>query len=72
VLRRNPLIILFCCIFGTTKGNLMQTSGIEYVAPTIEDHGDLAELTAGNATGEYTDKAFPTHTLQKDLTFSGP
>lgn len=45
---------------------------IEYDTPRIEDHGDLAELTAGNATGTETDKAFPAHTPFRDLTFSGP
>jgi len=45
---------------------------VEYEAPRIEDHGDLAELTAGNSTGEFTDKAFPVHTPKQDITFSGP
>lgn len=48
---------------------------IEYEIPRIEDHGDLEELTAGNQTGEYTDKEFPVNTPKKDLTFheiSGP
>lgn len=50
----------------------MQKVRIEYEAPRIEDRGDLAELTAGSSEGEFTDKAFPTHTPQRDLTFSGP
>lgn len=50
----------------------MEKDRIEYEAPRIEDHGDLAELTAGNASGEFTDKLFPVHTPKKDITFSGP
>ncbi len=43
-----------------------------YESPRIEDHGDLAELTAGSHEGESTDAAFPIHTPKKDLTFSTP
>ena len=50
----------------------MEKDAIEYEAPVVEDHGDLAELTAGSHDGEYTDKAFPIHTPKKELTFSGP
>lgn len=50
----------------------MEKDGIEYEVPRVKDHGDLAELTAGNKDGEWTDKDFPVHTLKKDLTFSGP
>lgn len=50
----------------------MEKDAIQYEAPRIEDHGDLAELTAGTKEGEFTDKAFPVHTPKKDLTFSGP
>jgi hypothetical protein len=56
----------------TQERKLMEKDTLEYEAPEIEDHGDLAELTAGSHTGEYTDKAFPTHTLKSELTFSGP
>jgi hypothetical protein len=44
----------------------------QYETPKIEDYGDLAELTAGNHEGEFTDAAFPVHTPKKLLTFSGP
>jgi hypothetical protein len=50
----------------------MEKDTSAYETPTIEDHGDLAELTAGNASGEFTDKTFPVHTPKKDITFSGP
>jgi hypothetical protein len=56
----------------TTKGNLMEKDSLEYEAPEVEDHGDLAELTAGYKEGEYTDAAFPVHTPKDKLTFSGP
>jgi hypothetical protein len=52
--------------------NLMENHTNEYETPQIEDHGDLAELTAGSASGESTDAAFPVHTPKKDLTFSTP
>jgi hypothetical protein len=52
--------------------NLMEKHTNEYETPTIEDHGDLAELTAGSSTGEFTDKAFPVSTPKKDVTFSTP
>jgi hypothetical protein len=52
--------------------NPMEKNTNEYETPRIEDHGDLAELTAGTSTGEETDAAFPIHTPKKDLTFSGP
>jgi hypothetical protein len=51
--------------------NLMEKTN-EYETPMIEDHGDLAELTAGSAEGESTDKTFVVHTPKKDLTFSTP
>jgi hypothetical protein len=56
----------------TQERKLMEKDAIEYEAPVVEDHGDLAELTAGSHDGEYTDKAFPIHTPKKELTFSGP
>ncbi len=52
--------------------NLMKKDTNEYETPRIEDHGDLAELTAGSANGESTDANFPIHTPKKDLTFSTP
>jgi len=50
----------------------MEKKTTEYEAPRIEDHGDLAELTAGYKAGESTDAAFPIHTPKEDLTFSTP
>jgi hypothetical protein len=44
----------------------------EYETPRIEDHGDLAELTAGKSTGAALDKSYPVGTLKEDLTFSTP
>jgi hypothetical protein len=56
----------------THERKLMEKDALEYEVPMIEDHGDLAELTAGTKEGEFTDAAFPIHTPKKDLTFSGP
>ena len=50
----------------------MEKDTTEYETPRIEDHGDLAELTAGQKEGETTDRAFPVHTPKKDLKFSTP
>jgi hypothetical protein len=50
----------------------MEEDQAKYETPRIEDHGDLAELTAGARNGESTDATFPVHTPKKDLTFSGP
>jgi hypothetical protein len=47
----------------------MEKDTKEYEAPRIEDHGDLAELTAGSSNGEYLDKTFPVGTPKKDLGF---
>jgi hypothetical protein len=52
--------------------NLMKKDTTEYETPMIEDHGDLAELTAGASNGAETDAAFPVHTPKADLTFSTP
>jgi hypothetical protein len=43
-----------------------------YEAPEIEDHGDLAELTAGQKIGESLDATFPIHTKKSELTFTTP
>jgi hypothetical protein len=44
-----------------------------YEKPTIVDHGDLTELTAGLKGGSTTDASFPVHTPQSQITFvSGP
>lgn len=44
----------------------------EYETPRIEDHGDLAELTAGRHDGASLDASFPTGTPKGDLTFTTP
>ena len=41
-----------------------------YETPEIIDFGDLVELTAGQADGDFTDRSFPTNTPKRDLTFS--
>lgn len=43
---------------------------MSYEAPKVVDYGTLVQLTAGQSDGNYTDRAFPTHTPKKDLTFS--
>lgn len=42
-----------------------------YEAPAIADYGALVDLTAGQQTGEFTDRNFPVNTPKRDLTFSG-
>jgi hypothetical protein len=44
---------------------------MEYQTPRVTDYGDLTEITAGQADGNFTDRAFPTDTPKRDLTFSG-
>ncbi len=48
----------------------LKLSAMEYQAPTVADHGTLAELTAGQMSGNFTDRDFPAHTPKQDLTFS--
>ena len=43
---------------------------MQYETPTIEDFGQLTELTAGQMDGDYTDRDFPVNTPKRDLTFS--
>ena len=38
-----------------------------YEAPTIEDHGDLTELTAGTHTGEFLDSTIPVNTPKGEV-----
>lgn len=47
-----------------------QQENVEYESPTVVDHGDLVELTAGSVDGDFTDAAFPVNTPKRDLTFS--
>ena len=42
----------------------------EYVAPTLEDLGSVAELTLGNSQGGNLDANFAVGTPKGDLTFS--
>jgi hypothetical protein len=44
----------------------------DYVTPKIEDHGDLAELTAGKKTGIALDADFPSGTPFEDITLTTP
>lgn len=49
------------------------TEAMEYKAPHIEDHGDLTELTAGQAAGKFFDKHFEQGELiPPDFKQSGP
>jgi hypothetical protein len=41
-----------------------------YEAPQVKDYGTLVQLTAGQTSGNFTDKDFPVHTPKQDLTFS--
>jgi hypothetical protein len=42
-----------------------------YEKPEVQDYGSLAELTAAQQTGNFTDRDFPRGTPKDDLTFSG-
>ncbi|MEA2399509.1 MAG: hypothetical protein QOK25_3065 [Thermoleophilaceae bacterium] len=44
---------------------------MSYEPPQVLDFGRLVDLTAGQQNGNFTDRAFPTDTPKKDLTFSG-
>jgi hypothetical protein len=44
----------------------------EYQTPQIEDHGDLAELTAGKNHGIALDAGFQTGTPLEDVTLTTP
>jgi hypothetical protein len=44
----------------------------EYETPRIEDHGDLAELTAGKSSGTVLDATFPAGTPYGDITLTTP
>ena len=43
---------------------------MSYETPKVVDYGALVDLTAGQSNGDFTDRAFPTNTPKKDLTFS--
>jgi hypothetical protein len=44
----------------------------EYETPRIEDHGDLAELTAGRTHGTTLDATFPAGTPFDEVTLTTP
>ena len=44
----------------------------QYEAPSISDHGDLTELTAGKTTGSALDATFPAGTPFEDITLTTP
>ncbi|MDQ3721866.1 MAG: lasso RiPP family leader peptide-containing protein [Actinomycetota bacterium] len=48
----------------------MEPKDIAFETPQIVDHGDLAELTAAQSDGGFTDAAFPVDTPRDQLTFS--
>ena len=50
----------------------MEKKITDYVAPKIEDHGDLAELTAGKKAGSALDADFPVGTPFSDITLTTP
>jgi hypothetical protein len=43
---------------------------MKYETPRVVDYGTLVALTAGQLSGNFTDKDFPAHTALHDLTFS--
>ena len=43
---------------------------MEYESPRVLDYGTLTEVTAAQATGNFTDRDFPAGTPKDDLTFS--
>jgi hypothetical protein len=50
----------------------MTTGGkMTYEKPEVQDYGSLAELTAGQSDGQFTDRDFPVNTPRDELTFSG-
>lgn len=44
--------------------------GMDYQGPEIVDLGDLQDVTAGQSSGDVTDRDFPAGTPSSDLTFS--
>lgn len=50
----------------------MEKKITDYEAPRIEDHGDLAELTAGAKIGADLDATFPVGTPKGDITLTTP
>jgi hypothetical protein len=54
------------------KEAVMDKKITEYQTPQIEDHGDLAELTAGKHTGNALDASFPAGTPFNEITLTTP
>lgn len=50
----------------------MEKNIIKYETPSIEDHGDLAELTAGKNHGVQLDAGFPVETPLSEVTLTTP
>lgn len=42
----------------------------EYHAPSLTTYGDVEQITAGNSSGAFSDRAFPDNTPIQDFTFS--
>lgn len=61
-----------CVSFGARQrgAELGKGDAMKYEAPKVVDYGTLVQLTAGQQTGDFTDKDFPAHTPRGDLTFS--
>lgn len=48
----------------------MKSIEADYEAPRVVDYGKLTDITAGQANGDSTDRAFPVITPKSLLTFS--
>jgi hypothetical protein len=58
--------------FLQRKEAVMEKNIIKYETPSIEDHGDLAELTAGKNHGVQLDAGFPVETPLSEVTLTTP
>lgn len=43
---------------------------MKFEAPSVVDYGDLAQITAGQASGNFLDQDFDNNTPVSELTFS--
>ena len=43
---------------------------MQYEAPQVVDYGELTDVTAGQADGNFTDRDFPVNTPRDEITFS--
>ena len=55
---------------GLEPKETIMTEKQTYEAPQLDRVGSLEEMTLGNATGSFTDKAYPTGTALSSETFS--